>query len=290
MNSRPLTVAVLGLGEAGSEIAADLRQAGAVVRGFDPRVPAGPGLVECASDADASRGAAFVLALTSAHEAEETLTEALPGVGSAAVYADLNTASAGLKARLAQLAAAAGVQFADVALMSPVPGSGLGTPMLASGPAAPPFARAFGELGANVDVVAGPPGAAATRKLLRSVFYKGLAAAATEALRAARAAGCEDWLREVIRGDLDTADAATVERLECGSVRHARRRADEMAAAADLLRELGVTPRIAGASEQWLRQLLVEQATALPAAASSPVARGRGARRLPLAASSPDSG
>jgi 3-hydroxyisobutyrate dehydrogenase-like beta-hydroxyacid dehydrogenase len=49
-----------------------------------------------------------------------------------------------------------------------------------------------------VDVLPGPPGAAAARKLVRSVFYKGLAAAVTEALRAARAAGCEPWLRDNI--------------------------------------------------------------------------------------------
>ena len=38
-----VVVAVLGLGEAGSRIAADLAAAGAVVRGFDPLVPAGAG-------------------------------------------------------------------------------------------------------------------------------------------------------------------------------------------------------------------------------------------------------
>ena len=43
----------------------------------------------------------------------------------------------------------------------------------------------------------GEAGAAAARKLVRSVFYKGLAAAVTEALRAARAAGCEQWLRQL---------------------------------------------------------------------------------------------
>jgi len=63
-------VAVLGLGEAGSAIAAGLCAAGAVVRGYDPRVPAGAGLIGCAGDADACRGAAVVLSLTCAHEAE----------------------------------------------------------------------------------------------------------------------------------------------------------------------------------------------------------------------------
>jgi 3-hydroxyisobutyrate dehydrogenase-like beta-hydroxyacid dehydrogenase len=254
-----IVVAVLGLGEAGSRIAADLQLAGAVVQGFDPRVAAGPGITECASDAEASRGADVVLALTSAHEAKDTLNWALPGIGTGTIYADLNTGSAGLKADLAGLAAAAGVSFADVALMSPVPGHGLRTPMLVSGPAAQAYARALGGLGAAVEVLPGPAGTASARKLVRSVFYKGLAAAVTESLRAARAAGCEDWIRDNIRHELEGFGAATLDRLEDGSARHARRRAEEMAASAEMLRELGVPPRIASASEQWLRQLLDEQ-------------------------------
>lgn len=258
----PLVVAVLGLGEAGSAIAADLYAAGAVVRGFDPRAPAGAGVKPCTGDADACRGAAVVVSLTCAHEAEGALVAALPAMGRDAIYADLNTASSGLKAHLAGLAAAAGAGFADVALMAPVPGSGLRTPMLAAGPAAQAFAALFGPLGASVDVLPGPPGTAAARKLVRSVFYKGLAAAVIEALRAARAAGCEPWLRDNIRQELASASAATLDRLEQGSVRHALRRTDEMAAAAEQLRGLGVPPRIATASEQWLRQLLEEQAAA----------------------------
>lgn len=259
MSGGPVVVAVLGLGEAGSEIAAGLCAAGAVVRGFDPRVPATGGVTACAGDADASRGAAVVVSLTCAHEAEVALTAALPAMRGGAIYADLNTASSALKAHLASLAAAAGVGFADVALMAPVPGSGLRTPMLAAGPAAGEFARYFGRLGASVEVLPGPAGAAAARKLIRSVFYKGLAAAVTEALRAARAAGCEDWLRDNISRELESASAATLGRLERGSVMHARRRSGEMAAAGEQLRRLGVPPRVASASEQWLRQLAEEQ-------------------------------
>jgi len=109
-------------------------------------------------------------------------------------------------------------------------------------------------------VLPGPAGAAAARKLVRSVFSKGLAAAVTEALRAARAAGCEQWLRDNISRELAGASAATLDRLEQGSVRHALRRIDEMAAAGEQLRRLGVPPRVASASEQWLRQLAEEQA------------------------------
>jgi 3-hydroxyisobutyrate dehydrogenase-like beta-hydroxyacid dehydrogenase len=253
-------IAVLGLGEAGSRIAADLSAAGAVVRGFDPRVPAGPGVIGCADDADACRGADVVLSLTTAHEAAGALKESLPGIAQHVIYADLNTSSSVLKRTLAALAGAAGVgRFADVALMSPVPGKGLRTPMLASGPGADDYARLLRGFGASVEVLAAPPGAAADRKLVRSVFFKGLAAAVTESLRAARAAGCEDWIRDSITAELTAASADTVNRLERGSVKHAARRAEEMAASAALLEELGVPPRIAAASEQWLRQLLSEQ-------------------------------
>jgi 3-hydroxyisobutyrate dehydrogenase-like beta-hydroxyacid dehydrogenase len=147
------------------------------------------------------------------------------------------------------------VSFADIAIMAPVPGRGLRTPMVASGPGAAAASSMLGACGATVDVLAGPAGAAATRKLLRSVFYKGMAAAAVEALLAARAAGCEDWLREHIAAEFAAADGATLARLEEGSYQHAVRRGHEMAAAAELLGELSVPARIARASQLWLEDL-----------------------------------
>jgi 3-hydroxyisobutyrate dehydrogenase-like beta-hydroxyacid dehydrogenase len=256
-----LTVAVLGLGEAGGTIARDLVAAGARVRGYDPVAPAPPGVTAARSDADACQGADLVLSLTTAGEAENALDQALDSLGDAAgrtVYADANTASAGLKQRLAAVAEQTGVPFADIAIMAPVPGRGLGVPMTVSGPAAETVARLLGGCGAAVSVLPGPAGAAATRKLLRSVFYKGMAAAAIEALRAARAAGCEDWLREHIAAELAAADAGTLARLERGSYQHARRREHEMAAASELLDELSVPPRVARASQRWLNELATE--------------------------------
>jgi 3-hydroxyisobutyrate dehydrogenase-like beta-hydroxyacid dehydrogenase len=251
----PLTVAVLGLGEAGGAIARDLAGAGARVRGFDPVKPAPPGVEAATGDADACRGADLVLSLTTAAEAEEALRQALAGAAAPAVYADANTSAAGAKQRLAGLAESAGVPFADIAIMAPVPGRGLRVPMLVCGPAAQAVAGLLGACGATVEVVDGPAGTAATRKLLRSVFYKGMAAAVIEALAAARAAGYEDWLREHIAAELAAADHTTVARLEEGSHRHALRRAHEMAAAGEMLAELAVPGRVARASQLWLEDL-----------------------------------
>jgi len=248
-------VAVLGLGEAGSIISRDLAAAGATVRGYDPAAGPPDGVIATGSDAEACAGAGLVLSLTTAHEAEAAFLASLPGLGARALYADLNTSSAGLKLRLAALAQPRGIAFADVAMMAPVPGRGLATPMLASGTAAAEVAAALTGLGGNIEAIPGPAGAAASRKLCRSVFYKGMAAAVTESLRAGQAAGCEAWLRDNIAEDIG---AAMLDRLEQGSITHAVRRADEMAAAADLLGELGVPARIAAASRDWLEQLAAE--------------------------------
>jgi 3-hydroxyisobutyrate dehydrogenase-like beta-hydroxyacid dehydrogenase len=252
-------VAVLGLGEAGGAISRDLLAAGVTVRGYDPAVAVPEGVVATGSDAEACAGADLVLSLTTAHEAEAAFSAAGPGLSAEVLYADLNTSSADLKQRLAAMALQRGIAFADVAMMAPVPGRGIRTPMLVSGQAAGPVAAALTGLGGNAEAIAGPAGAAASRKLCRSVFYKGMAAAVTESLRAGRAAGCEDWLRESIAEDIGT---DMLNRLEQGSITHAARRTDEMAAAADLLGELGIPPRIAVASRDWLAQLTEENLSA----------------------------
>jgi 3-hydroxyisobutyrate dehydrogenase-like beta-hydroxyacid dehydrogenase len=139
--------------------------------------------------------------------------------------------------------------------MSPVPGKGLRTPMVASGEGAVRYAEVLAGLGIPVQVLPGPAGAAISRKLLRSVFYKGLAAAVVEALEGARAAGVADWLIADVRAELAGFDEATFDRLVEGTHTHAVRRADEMTAAAEQLRELGVQPRVAGAARDLLRDL-----------------------------------
>jgi 3-hydroxyisobutyrate dehydrogenase-like beta-hydroxyacid dehydrogenase len=254
-SGRTLTVAVLGLGEAGGAIARDLAAAGAVVRGYDPVVPVPDGIVRTGGEAEAADGAALVLSVNSAHDAAAVLDAGAAGVREGAVWADLNTGSPGLKQKLDAVARERGIRFADVAIMAPVPGRGLRVPMLASGEAAEDVANLLVPLGASVEVLPGEPGDAAARKLLRSVFFKGLAAAVVEALEAADAAGCEPWLRANIVAELTAAGEDTVERLVSGTHRHAVRRADEMAAATDMLGELNVPPLIAAASRDLLRRL-----------------------------------
>ncbi|MDW8357817.1 NAD(P)-binding domain-containing protein, partial [Thermus sp.] len=228
----PLRVAVLGLGEAGAAIAQDLLGAGAEVVGYDPIPEKGvPGVQRAASEAEAAQGAGVVLSVNWARVALEVAHRVAPVLTPGQVFADLNTAAPSLKRALHEVIAPTGALFADIALMSPVPGKGLRTPSLASGPGALAYAERLGPLGAVVEGVGEAPGAAATRKLLRSIFFKGLAAAVGEALEAARRLGLEAETRQNIAQTLEEANAALIDRLEEGSRRHALRRQEEMLAA-----------------------------------------------------------
>ena len=247
-----LRVAVLGLGEAGASIAADLVALGVDVRGFDPLPDRRVSGVRAARSAvDAVEGANVVLSLNSAAVAVSVARSVIEALSPGQLYADLNTASPATKRELAKIVDL----FVDVALLAPVPGRGVRTPALASGRSASEFAARFRPLGMPVELVGPDPGAAATRKLVRSVFMKGLAAAAVESLAAGSAAGCGEWLRAEIVAVLENADEALLDRLLAGSRTHAARRVDEMEAAAELLRELGVEPRIATATAASLSDL-----------------------------------
>lgn len=250
-----LVIAVLGLGEAGSALARDLAAVGASVRGWDPVVKDVPTITMVSGIAEAVPGAQLILSVNAASVALDVARDSVPYLGPGQIFADLNTAAPALKESLHHVIQPTGALFADVALMAPVPGRGLKTPSLVSGPGARRYAELLSPLGAPVHVVDERPGSAAARKLLRSVFMKGLAAAVLEGLAAAERMGWGDWYREEVARTLTESDAALVDRLIQGSRRHARRRVGEMLAAAELLLSVGVTPRVALASADLLRDL-----------------------------------
>jgi 3-hydroxyisobutyrate dehydrogenase-like beta-hydroxyacid dehydrogenase len=257
VSPRRVAVAMLGLGEAGSRLAADLLAAGVDVRGFDPNAAEDIPVTVRAPDIEtATAGCDVVLSVNTAKVALDVATAALGSVAAGTVYADLNTATPGLKRDLAARAEGSGVRFADVGLLGPIPTRGLRAPALASGDGAESFADFFGPLGMPVTVVSAEAGDAAALKLVRSVFMKGVAAAVLESLQAAEALSHADWLRAEIAAVIG--EPFLVRVLE-GSPRHALRRVDEMEAARDLLLELGVEPRIASASASLLTELASEQ-------------------------------
>jgi 3-hydroxyisobutyrate dehydrogenase-like beta-hydroxyacid dehydrogenase len=254
--SRSTTAAVFGLGEAGSTIAGDLARSGVRTVGWDPQPKRIPPNVTLAPDpAAAVADADVVLVLTPAQVAPDVARALMPHLKRGQLYADGTTASPARKQSTASLLQPAGVLFADVALMAPVPGRGLRTPALASGPGAEAFADWAAPLGMPVRVLGPEVGVASARKLVRSVFMKGIAACAIEALQAADAMGCTDEVYGDIARTLQEADEALLRRLLEGTRTHAVRRAEEMRDTVELLESLRVPARISRACVEWLDDL-----------------------------------
>jgi 3-hydroxyisobutyrate dehydrogenase-like beta-hydroxyacid dehydrogenase len=251
-----LTVAVLGLGEAGSLIASDLARAGVRVRGYDP-IPerSADGIERCQTPLETAQSADVILSLNWSRTSLEAAQSILSALRPSMIYADMNTSAPSKKLEVAALIAPSAASFADVALMNPVPGNGLRTPALVSGPGATQFVRIFSTLGMPIESIGQKVGTAAARKLARSIFFKGLAACVGEALEAAQQLGCADWMFENIGQTLEGMGLKTVERLLEGSRIHAVRRAEEMRAAAQMLCDLNLEPRMADATASWLEGL-----------------------------------
>lgn len=251
-----MRIAVLGLGEAGAIYAHGLAERGAEVVGFDPVVLEPPaGVTRLGSIGDAVDGAGLVLSLVGARAADAVLAEALPRMLSTAAFADFNTGAPAHKRALAARAAAAGIPFADVAVMAPVPRAGLGTELFASGDGAALASGALGDYGLPIRVVGSDAGDAAGLKLVRSVFMKGLAALVFESLDAAERIGATAEVRAQVASELGPDGDALIQRLLDGTRQHAARREHEMRDTRDFLVELGVPPRMTDGTIAWLHAL-----------------------------------
>lgn len=246
-----MKVAILGLGEAGTLYATGFASSGWEVTGFDPADTTTPPEVTRFDDvADAVRDADLVLSLTSSKVAVAAATSAGPHLRAGATFADMNSASASVKAAVAEaVTSSADVAFADVAVVGSVPANGARTALVVSGAGSSSAAEHFRSLGASVEDIAGAPGDASRRKLLRSSFMKGLGALIVESTDAGAAAGAEQWMRDQIAAEL-TDGFASLDRLQDGTRKHAARRAVEAAASVELLDELGVRPVMAGAAAE----------------------------------------
>jgi 3-hydroxyisobutyrate dehydrogenase-like beta-hydroxyacid dehydrogenase len=189
------------------------------------------------------------LASVAADVARSSLVALTPGQ----VFADLNTASPGKKQEIAKTLSPSGVLFADVALLAPVPGRGLRTPALVSGPGAQQFHDMLTPYGMPVTVLDDRVGNAAGRKLVRSIFMKGVAAVVIECLEAAAQLECEGWTRQQLLTVIP--DEALLDRFVTGSRTHAARRVVEMQATTELLAEIKATSYMTQATVKWLTKL-----------------------------------
>jgi 3-hydroxyisobutyrate dehydrogenase-like beta-hydroxyacid dehydrogenase len=250
-----MIIAILGIGEAGGTLARDLIAKGVQVRGWDPKPRNLPhGLDFASSNAAAASGADVVLSVNWASVAREVAMEVATMLQPSQLYADLNTTAPQLKLDIAPIIERTGASFVDAALMDPVPPRGLGTQVYASGSGAKKFMEKMTPLGMPVTYLDGEAGNAATHKLVRSIMYKGVAAVIIECLEAAEALNMTEYARAQMLKII--CDEPMIDRFVSGSIKHAKRRVEEMEAVVEMLNSIGVSSFTSEAAVQRLRELM----------------------------------
>ena len=254
-------IAILGLGEAGRCFAHDLIAMGIKVSGWDPspnRALLPANLQVAASNADAAKDADIIFSVNLSAVAEEVAKEVLPVLDASKLYCELNTASPNKKIAVSAMLQPSGVQFVDMAIMAPVPPKGIKTPFLVSGPGANALIGRLAAYSLNITYLSETVGDASTRKLLRSIVYKGIAAVICEAMEAGKAFQLEGYIREQINSVIGGNDAL-IDRFIEGSVTHAARRIDEMEAVSAMLLHHQIEPLLSKAAQHNLEKLLKQK-------------------------------
>lgn len=182
--------------------------------------------------------------------AEQALAHMTPG----SLYVDMTTADPDDMQRLEASATRSGHRFVDVAITGAVNLSGMRTPLLCAGAAAQDAQALFATCGAPIRVVGTHAGEAASLKLLRSVFTKGMEALAVECLLTAERKGLRAALHDVL-SDIDQGSLReTMESMVRTHIPHAARRRNEVVEAQRQMQQAGIAPVVMPAVQQLFEQ------------------------------------
>ncbi|WP_426199591.1 DUF1932 domain-containing protein [Pseudomonas sp. DC3200b2] len=263
-------IALIGFGEAGGILGADLAAQGCTVAAYDRLVnmPANRDLLLAKAEqaqvrlaltaAEAAQGADWVISAVTAGSALEVAAEVAPLLRAGQVFIDINSVAPNTKRSACGLIEAGGAHYIDAAVMAPVPPKRLKTPILLGGGQAAELAPRLLALGMNARVVSDAIGVASAIKMCRSIMIKGLEALTAESMATARRYGAEtEVLRSLHQSFPEMGwDGAQPHYLISRIAEHGRRRAEEMEEVAKTTADVGITPHMSQATVQSQRGLV----------------------------------
>jgi 3-hydroxyisobutyrate dehydrogenase-like beta-hydroxyacid dehydrogenase len=137
----------------------------------------------------------IILSTVATHVAIEVAKEAVKYLDSGKTYADMNSTSASVKNKIAQIIEKSGANFIEGAILSAVGETGPRASILVSGKKAEEFSRFMNRYGLiNLKYFSSNIGDASLVKMIRSIFSKGVECLLLEMLIAGKRAGVEDYL------------------------------------------------------------------------------------------------
>ena len=260
-------IMLLGFGEVGQALFEALELGGQCrIEAFDiqfsdpasgpSRVAARKGLSRHQSLESAMKAAAgsdqpgIILCAVTAAKDLEAAAQCATLIAPGTLYADLNSASPGVKQQAATMIDDAGGRYVEVAVMSPIEPKRLASPMLLGGLNAEEFvqrAQALGFGNCTIHSVDQVGGASAT-KMCRSVVIKGMEALLTESMLAARHYGVEEGVLASLSNLLPAKSWPVLTRYMISrSIEHGGRRAEEMREVVKTVEDAGVDPWMSAA-------------------------------------------
>ena len=256
-------ICLMGFGEVGQVLAADLRE-----RGFQNliawdlkfrdndstlRSRARSMSIDAAeSAAQAAARADLVLSAVTASQNVAAAQSVAQHLAPEAFFVDLNSVSpAGKQQAQAVIATGAG-RYVEAVVMAPIAPQRIASPILLGGPEARRFAALAHTLGfSGIEMFSDQVGKASAAKMCRSVIVKGLEALLTESLVAARHYAVEDTVIDSLRNLLPGPDwKSLAPYMISRSLLHGARRAEEMREAANTVAASGLQPWMSSACAQ----------------------------------------
>jgi len=253
---KPIKIGFIGYGEVGRTFALEMKGRGAEVYYFD------------VIDKDPEEGAVFlpledlihtcdtILSTVTTHSAAGVAEKAVPFLTPAKTYADMNSTSASVKKRIAQIVAPSQASFIEGAILSAVGEAGAKASILVSGEKGEEFSRLMNDLGLiHLKYFSPRIGDASQVKMIRSVFSKGVECLLLEMLIAGIRAGVTDYLwKDIVDFMTKHPFQGIAENWIMTHPGASERRYHEMEQVLETLKELGVDPVMTRGTTEFFRQ------------------------------------
>ena len=252
-----MNIAIIGCGEVGCMYAISLINAGYSLQLCAPRpsekvlqftsqknVPLHKEIGDWLSNID------IAISCTPGSTAFSVVSEAVQFLKSNSLFADFSSSSANDKRKSAELAQLKKILFADVVIMGGVDLTKEKTPLLCAGTGSEKIAELMKKLNAPIRILPNAKaGDAASLKLLRTVFMKGLSALTVECFTAAEYHGVKELLYDILSDFEQTPLNEFLDMLLRNHVTHACRQRHEIADAIAQSKLTGLPVKLLSAVE-----------------------------------------
>lgn len=252
-----MNIAIIGCGEVGYAYAVALHDLGCSLQLYTPRpsekilkyvaknnIILHPNIGQWLENID------FVMGCTPGAVALDVVNEVIIFMKENTLYADFSSSSPDSKRQAAKLASTKRIEFVDVVIMGSIDLNGVRTPLVCAGEGAEKVASLFELLDVPIKILTdAAAGDAASLKLLRAIFMKGLAALTVECVTAAEKQGVKKLLYETLSDFDKTPLSEFLDMLLRNHVTHACRQRQEIAEAKKQLISLKLPVQLLSAVE-----------------------------------------